>query len=138
MESLDDLRRLDESSQSINKTTSPQPTGPQLSFAERKAQASRPTKLRTVKGSDNMRDIERPPPGDVFSRKKRSASKPELTKQRSNYFEDAFAVKEANPGKDRVLSESIVMADVKTNVMVSPSRSHRIDDPFLMLWADRR
>lgn len=66
-----------------------------------------------------MRDTSRPPPGDVSANKKRTQSKPELTKQRSHYFDDAFAVKETHPAKDRVLSESIVMADVKTNVIVS-------------------
>jgi len=74
-----------------------------------------------VEGCDNMRHIERPPPGDVSTRKNRSQSKPELTSKRSQYFEDAFSVKEANPGRDRVLSESIIMADFKTNVEVGPS-----------------
>lgn len=128
MEPFNDLFELDQKSQSISKTVSPQLTGTLRSFGERKAQTSRPTPLSTLERSDNMRDIERPPPGDV-SRKKRSHSKPELTKQRSDYFEDAFGVKEANPAKDRVLSESIVMADVKTNVMVSPGSNDTVDGP---------
>lgn len=63
-----------------------------------------------------MRGLDRALPGHATKKK----SKPELTKQRSNYFEDAFAVKEqVHPAKERVISESIVMADVKTNVIVS-------------------
>jgi hypothetical protein len=111
-------RKLDQSTP-VSKTLELPPTGPQRSFAERKAQMSRPPPLNIVEGAGIMRDIGRPPPGDVSGRSKRSKSKPELTKQRSHYFEDVFAVKEANPAKDRVLSESIVMADVKTNVIVS-------------------
>lgn len=63
-----------------------------------------------------MRGLDRALPGHATKKK----SKPELTKQRSNYFEDAFAVKEqVHPAKERVISESIVMADVKTNVIIN-------------------
>ncbi|KAH8909970.1 Tautomerase/MIF [Coniochaeta sp. PMI_546] len=118
MEALNGIRRPDQTSQIFNKTLSPPPTGTQRSFAERKAHISRPTPLKIIEGNDNMCDIDRLPPGHV-SAKKVSQGKPELTKQRSHYFEDAFAVKEVNPAKDRVLSESIVMADVKTNVIIN-------------------
>lgn len=79
-----------------------------------------------MEGDRTMRDIDRPPPGDVHGKARRSQSRPDLTKQRSKYFEEAFSVKEVNPAKARVRSEAIVMADVKTNVIVSVSRRERL------------
>ena len=124
-ESVDRVRRPDENPQPAKNMLSPPPSGTPRSFAERKAHLSRPIPSNIVEGDNNMRDIDRPPPGDVSGYKKRTHSKPELTKKRSHYFEEAFAVKENSQAKDRVLSESIVMADVKTNVIVSqePPRS---------------
>jgi hypothetical protein len=119
METSDELRGTNRTTQPIITTASPPSSGAQRSFAERKARNFGPTPLRIVEGNDNMSDINRPPPGDVVTRKKRSQSKPELTRQRSSFFEDAFATKDVNPAKDRLLSEAIVMADIKTNVEVS-------------------
>lgn len=100
-------------------TFTPPTPGTHASFAERKAQTPRPSPLTLVEGDRNMRDIDRPPPGDVLAKTRRAQSKQrDLGKQRSNYFEDAFSVKDANPAKTRVRSEAIVMADVKTNVIV--------------------
>lgn len=94
------------------------PTAGRLSFAERKAQIPRPSTSYLVEGDHNLRDIDRAPPGDVVRKARKSQSRPTLAKQRSNYFEDAFSVKEFNPAKERVRSEAIVMAEVKTNVIV--------------------
>lgn len=66
-----------------------------------------------------MRDIDRPPPGDIGTKPRKDPSKPSLSHQRSAYFEEAFAVKDEDPAKARVRSEAIVMANVKTNVIVS-------------------
>jgi len=67
-----------------------------------------------------MRDIDRPPPGDILRRTRISPSKPDLAKRRSNinFFEDAFSMTETSPAKERVRGDSMVMAEVKTNVIV--------------------
>jgi hypothetical protein len=111
---------VDHSLQPPKLTFTPPTPGAHASFAERKAQTPRPSPLTLVEGDRNMRDIDRPPPGDVVAKTRRAQSKPDLGKQRSHYFEDAFSVKDANPAKTRVRSEAIVMADVKTNVIVGP------------------
>lgn len=46
-----------------------------------------------------------------------------LGKQKSSYFEDAFDERGVNPLKDRLRSEAIVMAEVRTNVIVSTTNS---------------
>jgi hypothetical protein len=66
-----------------------------------------------------MRSIERVPPGDVARESRKPSLRPGLAKHRSIYFEDAFqAGREVNTAKDRIRSEAIVMAEVKTNVIV--------------------
>lgn len=77
-----------------------------------------------VEGDRLLRDIDRAPPGDVVQRSCKPQIKPELTKQRSNYFEDAFSVKDLSPVRERVRSEAMVVADVKTNVIVRGISSH--------------
>ncbi|KAB5558021.1 Tautomerase/MIF superfamily [Coniochaeta sp. 2T2.1] len=102
---------------------SPNHSSSHRSFAERKANASsRPQPLNLVEGNDIMRGIERPPPGDVTTgprKKPPTESDRELTKQKSQYFEGAFAVKETtHPAKEKVLAQSVVMIDLKTNVVI--------------------
>lgn len=94
-------------------------TANRLSFAERKAaQLSRPSTPFFVQGDRNLRDIDRAPPGDVLRKTPKPQSRPTLAKQRSNFFEDAFSVKEVNPARDRVRNEAMVVAEVRTNVIV--------------------
>lgn len=64
-----------------------------------------------------VRNIDRPLPGDVVKHARRSQPR-ELVKSRSNYFEDVFSVKESNPARQRIQSDAIVLAEVKTNVLV--------------------
>ncbi|KAK3391969.1 hypothetical protein B0T20DRAFT_69986 [Sordaria brevicollis] len=81
-----------------------------------------------------MREIDRPPPGDVTegpaakrSEQKLSkssskrASVAELSRQKSNlnFWEGAFSVNEVSPAKERVRGDALVMAEVKTNVIIS-------------------
>ena len=78
-----------------------------------------------------MRDIDRPLPGDVatagakrVSKSSSSSKQPsvvELSRQKSklNFWEDAFSVNEVSPAKERIRGDAIVMAEVKTNVIVS-------------------
>ncbi|KAK1781550.1 hypothetical protein QBC45DRAFT_48411 [Copromyces sp. CBS 386.78] len=73
-----------------------------------------------------MRDIDRPLPGDVkrvskSSSSSKRASVAELSRQKSNlnFWEGAFFVNEVSPAKERIRGDAIVMAEVKTNVIIS-------------------
>lgn len=67
-----------------------------------------------------MRDVHSPPPGDV-RRLGRKASGPELSKQRSQYFDEAFRSGSLSESKDELLPmSSFILAEIKTNVFVSP------------------
>lgn len=71
--------------------------------------------------SRGMRNIERGTPGDAatFPDTKTPLQK-ELAKRKSQYYQDVFGQKEpTTSARDRVSRESIVMADVRTNVIVS-------------------
>lgn len=106
-----------------------------LSFAERAAQlasAGTPTrKPLLVKGDNILRDIDRAPPGDPSQLRPRRKSllalrstddenNPELARQRSQYFEDAFSARDGNtsPARERVRSEAPVLAELRTNVLI--------------------
>ena len=98
-----------------------------LSFAQRKAHSLRSSKSSIVEGSELMRSIDRPPPGDpTMNRRKSQANNPGLSKQTSAYYENEFAVgREANPALDRVRNEALVTAELKTNVIVRTCPSCR-------------
>lgn len=68
-----------------------------------------------------MRDIDRGAPGDqaIFSELKTPEQR-EVAKKRSHYFENAFAHREPNTSaRERVMRESMILADIRTNVIVS-------------------
>lgn len=67
-----------------------------------------------------MRNIDRPPPGDPMSRRKTPVP-PEIQKKRSTYFEAEFAAsnRDPDPARCRVQNEALVLAEFKTNVIVS-------------------
>ena len=75
--------------------------------------------IHLVEGDQLLRNIDYPLPGDVVMKARKLKSRPDLTKKRSSFFEDVFSVTEVNPAKERVQSEAIVMAEVRTNVIVS-------------------
>lgn len=67
------------------------------------------------------RPIDRGAPGDqaIFSENK-TPNQRELTKRKSQYYGDAFAYREPNSSaRERVSRESMIMADIRTNVIVS-------------------
>ncbi|KAI6379130.1 hypothetical protein MCOR25_002108 [Pyricularia grisea] len=76
-----------------------------------------------------MREIERGPPGDrkQNARSRMSQLDVQASKRRSTFFEDTFAAskgeksgaKAATAMTERIRSEAIVMAEVKTNVILS-------------------
>ena len=78
------------------------------------------TSLEPVMEGDGrlMRDVHSPPPGDV-RKVGRKASGPELSKPRSQYFEEAFRSKPAGDAtKETTSASSIVLEEVRTNVFV--------------------
>ena len=99
---------------------SPSVAREKLSFAERKAQDGRAASASLIEGDHHLRDIDRPPPGDVTRLARKPQSGPSLAKQQSNlsFFEDAFAIDESSAAKERVHGDAIVMAEVRTNVIV--------------------
>ena len=104
-----------------NPSTAPRSAVPaKLSFSDRKARGEKPGTITVIEGNELLRHIDRPLPGDVTRRKSRTGSKPNLAKKRSHvgFFEEAFAVDERSPAKERVRGDAIVMAEVKTNVIV--------------------
>ncbi|KAH8169556.1 macrophage migration inhibitory factor (MIF) domain-containing protein [Sarocladium implicatum] len=85
------------------------------------ANVAKKTNLEPVMEGDGrlMRDVHSPPPGDV-RRLGRKASGPELSKQRSQYFEEAFRSRHASDARDDAISvSSIILAEIKTNVFVA-------------------
>lgn len=93
---------------------------PRLGSPERrkKPKTSGPSLEPVIESAQKLlRDIRTPPPPGS-TRIRKAASKPELSKQRSAYFEETFSSKEMDLLGDLVRSEAIVMAEVKTNVIV--------------------
>jgi hypothetical protein len=67
------------------------------------------------------RNINRGAPGDqaIFSDAKTPEQK-QLAKKKSQYYQDVFSARESNiSARERVLKESPILADVRTNVIVS-------------------
>lgn len=103
------------------------------SFAQRKSlpprlshQSSDNTTSVTFERDKMMRNIDRPPPGDPMSRRK-SQIHPEVQRKRSTYFEAEFAAsnRDPDPVRCRVQNEAPVLAEFKTNVMVSRTMKPR-------------
>jgi hypothetical protein len=79
-----------------------------------------PTAL-TMEERRITRPIDRGAPGDraIFSDNKTPEQR-ELAKQKSQYYGDVFAYREPNTSaRERISRESMIMADVRTNVIVS-------------------
>lgn len=66
------------------------------------------------------RPITRPPPGDFTRPASKTMGRAELARRKNEYFEEAFAVRGAdrNPLRERIRSDSIVLLELKTNVIV--------------------
>lgn len=75
-----------------------------------------------------MRDIDRPPPGDPTGSRK-SQLHPELSKKKSAYWENEFAAanRDPDPVRARIQNEAIVMADLRTNVIIKDEFSFITD-----------
>ncbi|KAL2201239.1 Tautomerase/MIF superfamily [Corynascus similis CBS 632.67] len=73
-----------------------------------------------IEGNQHMRHIDRAPPGDIVRRASKARPREDLARQKSKrmYFEDAFSTSTASPARERVHGDAIVMAEVKTNMIV--------------------
>ncbi|KAH7001873.1 Tautomerase/MIF superfamily [Ilyonectria destructans] len=124
MDDTPDSQDLFQGASDTRKTTEDQSSQlaspPKLTSPKRRVKSRRnmPSLEPVMEGDQKLlRDIRTPLPGDVttVTRKK---SRPELAKQRSLYFEEVFASKETDLLGDMVRSEAIVLAELKTNVVV--------------------
>ncbi|EFX04428.1 mif domain containing protein [Grosmannia clavigera kw1407] len=102
------------------------------SLSERTLHPSRAPTPLLVKGDHILRDIDRAPPGDPSQLRVRRTSglasaagdrgggSDDVARQRSQYFEDVFSARDSNssPAKERVRSEALVLAELRTNVMI--------------------
>ncbi|KAK3302188.1 Tautomerase/MIF superfamily [Chaetomium strumarium] len=94
----------------------------ELSFLGRKGRKGSPQPTpNLVEGNHLMRNIDRAPPGDIVRRASKTRSRADLPRQKSmrNFFEDAFSTHPSTPARERVHGDAIVMAEVKTNVIIS-------------------
>ncbi|KAL0931682.1 Macrophage migration inhibitory factor [Colletotrichum truncatum] len=81
------------------------------------------------RGGDGLtRDVNHSLPGDGIRNNRKSKTQTEMAKRRSSYYEEAFqGDRESNVVKDRVYSEAIVMAELRTNVIISDEFSFITD-----------
>ncbi|XXH04633.1 GTP-binding protein gtr2 [Hypoxylon texense] len=96
--------------------------------AQRKSQPTRASKVHIVEGNKMMRNIDRPLPGDPMGSRK-SHGHSELSKKRSAYFESEFATanRDPDPVRARVQNEAIVLAELRTNVIIKDEYSFITD-----------
>jgi hypothetical protein len=74
------------------------------------------------------RNIDRGTPGDqaIFSDAKTPEQK-QIAKRKSQYYQDVFSARESNSSaRERVLKESPILADVRTNVIVCSLDSYTL------------
>lgn len=67
------------------------------------------------------RELDRGTPGEqaISSPERKTPEQQELAKRKSQYYEEAFATREPTTSARQVISnESLVLADVRTNVIV--------------------
>ena len=81
----------------------------------------------TPGAADNsrLRSLSRGTVGDLpdFQSLERSWSRLHLSKKRSQYYNEAFAYREPNnTAKDRVARDSVILAELKLNFLVSAAR----------------
>ncbi|KAF2963221.1 hypothetical protein GQX73_g10342 [Xylaria multiplex] len=107
-----DIRRPD------SPVSKPPRVGP--SFARRKTLQSQVPDSVLVEGTNAMRSIDRPPPGDIVGRRKPRLDS-EVSRKRSAYFESEFigSNRADDLAKTRIVNESMVKAEIKTNVIIS-------------------
>jgi hypothetical protein len=97
----------------------PSPADSDMSSHERPSSSH--SACTTTEESRLTRNIDRGAPGDraIFSELK-SPQQREIARKRSQYYEDTFAAREpSSSARERVSRDSMVVAEIKTNVIVS-------------------
>ena len=103
-------------------TSLPHDTSNKISVAE----IDRPP-LETINEKSLIRDLSRGAPGDEnpMALAQRRPEEKDRSTRKSNYFGEVFAYREANTSvKERATRESVITAEVKTNVIVCIIRGH--------------
>ena len=98
----------------------PSPADSDMSIHERPSSSH---SARTREETRLTRKLDRGAPGDqaIFSENK-SPEQRQLARKRSQYYQETFAAQEPNSSaRERVSRDSMVIAEIKTNVIVSPS-----------------
>lgn len=97
-----------------------------MSITEREAVGSKyPWILPQLTETDElMQPITRKPPGDSSSAEAMTMGRVELARKKNSYYDGAFSVHGVrNPRRERILGDSMVVVELKTNVIVSSSFS---------------
>lgn len=97
-----------------------------MAYAERKAVTNKhPWTLPKLTQIDEItRPIDRPLPGEFIPKPAaKTMGRAELARRKNEYFEEAFSIRgDRNPLRERIRGDSIVLMEVKTNVIVSLPR----------------
>lgn len=94
-----------------------------MAYTERRTTANKhPWTLPQLGEMTNItRPISRPPPGThTVKPASNTIGRVELAKRKNEFFEEVFSVRgDRNPLRERIRADSIVLVEVKTNVIVS-------------------
>ncbi|KAK4123443.1 Tautomerase/MIF [Parathielavia appendiculata] len=103
-------------------TAASKKTKARLALSDPRAQNRSPQPAaHLVEGNHVLRDIDRAPPGDIVRKTSESQSGADLARKSSkkNFFEDAFSVYTGSSAREWVHGDAMVLAEVKTNVIIS-------------------
>lgn len=89
------------------------------SFADLKAKMLGQSTSNSANDNGQVADTDKVPADGPPKLSEKAEPRQTLAKKRSKYFEGAFAIKEVNPAKERVHNAALVIAEVRTSVMVS-------------------
>lgn len=99
-----------------------------MSLSERQVVVNRhPWTLPQLNEMDElMQPITRRPPGDTLKPAAVTMGRAELSRRKTHYFEEAFSSRcVMDTLRERIQSDSMVVAELKTNVIVSPPSTDR-------------
>ena len=105
----------------------PSPANSDIAMRQASPRGSPSVSATAMEEERITRTLDRGTPGDqaIFSDAKTPEQK-QLAKRKSQYYGDVFAARESNSSaRERVLKESPILADVRTNVIVSYPASSR-------------
>jgi len=108
----------------------PSPEDSDSGIAMREASPEGSPSATTREESRITRNIEWGTPGDHAISESQTPQQRELARKKSQYYEEAFSMREpSGSARERVTKESLIYADVRTNVIVSS-----VHMPFHRMW----